>query len=815
MKKKKIILLIMCFLFGTSINAQQEVTSPKAPKNVHDVHCGAERYLQRKLLQDVNYQNRRNEIERYTQQKISEGEVNKSINGSIITIPVVVHVLYSNSTNNISDAQIQSQIVALNSDFRRSNPSSSNTWAQAADCEIEFCLAGIDPNGNATTGITRKSTTVSNWSDQDLMKNASSGGVSPWNTSEYLNIWIVAGLYANTPQGPSPFNGYSSFPGGNSAVDGVVMTSNKFGTIGTVSSPYNYGHITSHEIGHFLNLFHIWGNVPQGQNGCSYDDQVNDTPLCKEPTQGCPNGKTSCGSTDMIQNYMDYSSGTCLDVFTEGQKSRMRVNLLPGGVRVSLANSNKCGGVTAPTCSDGIQNGTETGIDCGGSSCAPCSVTPTCVSVNVFITFDAYSNETSWVIKNSSGQVIQSGGSYGNYSSGQTAVTNVCLPPGCYTYIIYDSYGDGICCYEGNGYYTVASASTIFATGSSFGYSQVTSFCIEGNTTDTQAPTPVSLSASGTTQTTTNLTWTGSTDNVAVTGYDVYKGSALIASVSGTTLNVNGLTSNTTYAFSVRAKDAAGNVSASSNVVNVTTSGVVLTYCGSAGQIVTDEYISKVVLETINNSSTAQSYSDFTNLSTNLTKGNSYTITVTPAWTGSVYAEGYSVWIDYNQDGDFTDAGEQVWTKAASTSSPVSGNFTIPSGAANGSTRMRVSMKYNGIPTSCETFQYGEVEDYTVNLVSSSAFSIFASISEEENELKGLSVFPNPINDGLLSVVYANYKANVKASIVVRDVLGRAIRTIEVTSKATRFNIDDLKSGIYSISIETEGGVITKRFTKQ
>ena len=142
-------------------------------------------------------------------------------------------------------------------------------------------------------------------------------------------------------------------------------------------------------------------------------------------------------------------------------------------------------------------------------------------------------------------------------------------------------------------------------------------------------------------------------------------------------------------------------------------------YCASASTNVNDEYISRVQLNTINNGSGAQFYSDFTSISTSLNEGQTYTITVTPTWTGTVYAEGYAVWIDYNDDNDFDDAGELVWSKAASTNTPNSGNFSVPSGTSGNAVRMRVSMKYNGIPTACETFTYGEVEDYTVNLAAS------------------------------------------------------------------------------------------------
>ena len=139
-------------------------------------------------------------------------------------------------------------------------------------------------------------------------------------------------------------------------------------------------------------------------------------------------------------------------------------------------------------------------------------------------------------------------------------------------------------------------------------------------------------------------------------------------------------------------------------------------YCASASTNVNDEYIGRVQLNTIDNASAGQFYSDFTAVSTDLAKSAQYTITVTPTWTGTVYSEGYAVWIDYNQNGDFTDAGEQVFSQAATQTTPVSGSFTVPSTASDGATRMRVSLKYNGIPTACETFTYGEVEDYTINI---------------------------------------------------------------------------------------------------
>ncbi|MFN7014557.1 MAG: GEVED domain-containing protein, partial [Bacteroidia bacterium] len=238
------------------------------------------------------------------------------------------------------------------------------------------------------------------------------------------------------------------------------------------------------------------------------------------------------------------------------------------------------------------------------------------------------------------------------------------------------------------------------------------------NTTDTTVPSTPTLSASGTTQTTTNLSWTASTDNVGVTGYDVYRGATLLTTVTGTTYTATGLTASTAYSFSVRAKDAAGNVSASSNTVNITTLPATTTsYCTAQGNSTADEKIGRVQIGTINNTSTGTSgYEDFTNLSTNLSKSTAYTITITPSWTGTVYSEGYGVWIDYNGDKDFDDAGELVWSNAASTATPVSGSFTVPTTALTGSTRLRVAMRYNTIPAACGAFDYGQVEDYTVNI---------------------------------------------------------------------------------------------------
>jgi len=231
------------------------------------------------------------------------------------------------------------------------------------------------------------------------------------------------------------------------------------------------------------------------------------------------------------------------------------------------------------------------------------------------------------------------------------------------------------------------------------------------------ATVPTGLAASNVGSSTATLSWSA----VAGSTYDLRYRLAGTSTwttnaVTGISSNLTGLTALTQYEAQVRSKCSGGSNSSYSSSVNFTTTDVQLNYCTSASTNVNDEFIGRVQLNTIDNASGAQFYSDFTSISTALNKGSQYTITVTPTWTGTVYSEGYSVWIDYNRDGDFTDAGEQVWSQAATQNTPVSGSFTVPNGALENSTRMRVSMKYNGTPTACETFQYGEVEDYTVNI---------------------------------------------------------------------------------------------------
>lgn len=245
------------------------------------------------------------------------GETPTPFDGAV-SIPVYVHVIYNNSNQNISDAQINSQIAILNDDFNAQNSDTNLVPAEfaglIANSEISFSLAGV----------TRKSSTRTSWGTNDAMKSASNGGVDVVDPAGTLNIWVC-----NIGGG---ILGYAQFPGGPSSTDGVVISPQYFGSTGFVSAPFNKGRTATHEVGHWLNLRHIWGD-----GRCRQDDFVADTPSSDRPNYGCPSYPTvHCQGTDMTMNYMDYVDDACMQMFSEGQKDRMRALFATGGAREAL-----------------------------------------------------------------------------------------------------------------------------------------------------------------------------------------------------------------------------------------------------------------------------------------------------------------------------------------------------------------------------------------------------------------------------------------------------------------------------------------------
>lgn len=458
--------------------------------------CGTSSYMQKQLAANPEFAQRLAEIEAQTASFISAGGNKMQV---VYTIPVVVHVVYNTAGQNISDAQIQSQLVVLNNDFRRLNADRTSTPAAftgvAADAEINFCLATVDPTGAATTGITRTSTATTSFTDNDAVKSNSTGGKTPWDATKYLNIWVcnLSGTLL----------GYAQFPGGPTSTDGVVIDYQYFGTTGTATAPFNLGRTATHEVGHYFNLYHIWGDA-----FCA-SDLVADTPTQQQDNAGCPAfPHVTCSNGpngDMFMNYMDYTDDGCMNLFTSGQKSRMQATLAAGGPRVSLTTSNGCGG------------------------------TPT--------------------------------------------------------------------------------------------------------------------------------------------------------------------------------------------------------YCAANGNSVAYEWISNVTFGTINNNSTGTTggYANYTSTSATVTKGSAYSVSLKTGYASTAYTEYWNVYIDYNNDLDFADAGELAFSGTTNSTTPLTGSVTIPTTAATATVRMRVRMSDAITTNPCGTFSYGEVEDYTLIIQTSAT----CTDSYETNETSG------------------------------------------------------------------------------
>jgi len=231
----------------------------------------------------------------------------------VATIKTVVNVVYRTADQNVSDAQIKSQIASLNRDFRATNPDKSQTptpWkGLVTDARIEFRLVKV----------TRTKTSKAGFTFDDGVKKASTGGIAPFSPKTHLNLWVCAltgGLL-----------GYAQFPGGPAGTDGVVINFQAFGTSGTAQAPFNKGRTATHEVGHYLNLRHIWGDTPD----CSGTDMVADTPNCAGPNFGTPTFPVvTCNngpSGDMFVNYMDYTDDSAMFMFTPEQVLRMRTAL--------------------------------------------------------------------------------------------------------------------------------------------------------------------------------------------------------------------------------------------------------------------------------------------------------------------------------------------------------------------------------------------------------------------------------------------------------------------------------------------------------
>jgi len=290
------------------------------------------------------------EYEEWLAEKIIEFKQNKTLKATVVTIPVIVHVIHNGdaigSNENISDAQVMSQIEVLNQDYRRMlGTNGYNNDAVGADIEIEFCLAQFDTLGNSISGIDRVQRAETDWSTYaDIASILQPATI--WDPVQYMNIWTVdfgsLGLLGVTQLPDNSGLGGIPTTGGSALTDGLVINYQNFGSVeiapsGTYQYPYDKGRTVTHEVGHFFGLKHIWGD-----GACGVDDFCNDTPESDAGHYGCPQD-TSCSTADMVENYMDYSDDACMNIFTQDQKTRMRTVLSVSPRRMELINSTVCG----------------------------------------------------------------------------------------------------------------------------------------------------------------------------------------------------------------------------------------------------------------------------------------------------------------------------------------------------------------------------------------------------------------------------------------------------------------------------------------
>ncbi|MBF9142577.1 M43 family zinc metalloprotease [Hymenobacter properus] len=349
---KKTYLSALALLGSAGTLMAQDVASRMAPSVKDDVtpvilrrSCASHDVLQAQLAADPGLAQRMAAIEAQTQRFVAAraaaqlrggnntgGSTGGSTSGTtsqlsgIVTIPVVVHVVYNTAAENIKDEQIQSQIDVLNEDFQKNNAERNNTYQYSnlsVATPVQFVLAQV----------IRKATKTRSWSTNDAVKSSKRGGDDALDASKYLNLWSC-----NLGNG---LLGYAQFPGGAPATDGVVILYSAFGSRakfpgGTYTTTYDLGRTATHEVGHWMNLRHIWGD---DSGACTGSDQVLDTPNQGAENYGCPAvGKASCNNGgDMYMNYMDYTDDRCMFMFSQGQSDRMTAIFNTGGARSSFA----------------------------------------------------------------------------------------------------------------------------------------------------------------------------------------------------------------------------------------------------------------------------------------------------------------------------------------------------------------------------------------------------------------------------------------------------------------------------------------------
>ncbi|MCB0761635.1 MAG: T9SS type A sorting domain-containing protein [Flavobacteriales bacterium] len=544
--RKPIVLAITAVMF--MLNAQAQNESPCASDAIYNNLIATDSLFSRSMM--------------YLNYRLSHMPVDDPMRSSdeIYVIPTVVHIIHEGEglgqLSNISDEQVFSAIEALNNDFRKVAGTQGD--GDGVDVGVEFCLASRDPEGNATTGIVRvNGTVIPNYADMGIEASSGVGAneadvkaLSTWPREEYMNIWVVNEIENNDAGGG--VQGFAYFPF-NSPLDGITILYNAFGTVGNLKPNTDENRTLTHEVGHYLGLYHTFHDTDacDDETNCvTQGDRVCDTPatplstMCSSP---------ACG-TQQVENYMDYTSETCRNMFTDGQKLRMRATLLED--RGSVLESFGCVPVTdydagiasiefpgLSICSStfdpeiiltnygsttltsvqitySIDNGPDQSYSWSGSlsqgqstnvslpsisgtvgmrtihmSChSPNGVADENTSndeldktfeisngeaLQLEISIDYFGTETSWIVHDDGGNVVATGGPYINNAQGTIYNESICVTGGCYTFTMFDTYGDGMSFL--NGFYTLVDGNgdTIAEGSGNFGEEAIHTFCVE------------------------------------------------------------------------------------------------------------------------------------------------------------------------------------------------------------------------------------------------------------------------------------------------------------------------------------------------
>lgn len=785
-------------------------------------NCGTMEYLKNQKLLDPTLKSKMDSIEVQTANYVKHTLGNKST-AAVVTIPVVFHVVYATTAENITDAKCIEQLNQLNLDFAKLNRDTNLIPAVfrnfAADTKIQFCLAQRDPNGAATTGIIHKATTITSFTSDDKVKYASSGGDNAWPANSYLNIWscnLGGGLL-----------GYAQFPGGANATDGVVLLYSSVGSMNSpgTATPYHLGRTATHEVGHWLNLRHIWGDANCG------DDFVNDTPTQQTSNSGCPTfPHITCSNGangDMYMNYMDYTNDACMNMFTIGQTTRMNALFATGGIRASLSNSLGCTPATS-TCN------MATGLFAASYSSTTASLgwaaSTGAVSYNIQY---RKTGTTTWTI---------------NSSSTNNVVLSGLLPSSIYEYQVQTVCASGLSAYT---------TSTNFATIAS---TVCTDVYEPNNTSGTSKTIPINNSISGLINTAADADWfnfrtTAPNTNVKINltnlaaDYDVVLYDSLlnvIGSATNASTTAEQIIANTTLARKYFVKVNGY------NYVNLAT------YNFSSGTASATTPTSKISISPItsgnNNGTTtlitnASASSSYTGASGTYNAGASARVgTLNTTTSGSAYFQftitpnvGNAVSVtEINFGSRSTSTGPLAYAIRSSidnyATNIAAGTLTNTSAWALKLNSINISSSigtaitfriygYNGTGSNIANTANWRIDDIAV-LGSSNGFNATSCYNlnistgstnfkpNQSNNNSSISIYPNPVKQ-ILNVDFSSNHAN-PLQIKVLDQMGKMVifkNTNAVQGRNTiQVNVSCLQKGIYYLKINGNSNCSTHKF---